>query len=53
MKRILLIATLIFISCALAPARDSGGRAGDNPHVETNTTPRLVVNGSAGVNDDK
>jgi hypothetical protein len=61
MKRILLIATLIFISCAVAPARSSreGARAearvstpprtGINLRFGKNTTPRPVVGESAGV----
>jgi hypothetical protein len=50
MKRILLIAALIFISCAVAPARPSGGRAGDEPRPEKNTASRPVVGESPDVN---
>ncbi|MCA1630187.1 MAG: hypothetical protein LC785_13800 [Acidobacteria bacterium] len=62
MKRILLIATLIFLSCAVAPARESGegvsgspmlSVTGDNPGLEKDTTLRFVVSESAGVDDDR
>jgi hypothetical protein len=52
MKRILLIATLIFISCAAAPARPSGDPAGDDLRPENSTTPRPVVGESADANGD-